>query len=63
MEKCHEHVRSKIEFAESDRYFDPDIDEAIDIIRSKELIRITNETAKEQKIDFKNEYHETFGIY
>jgi histidine ammonia-lyase len=63
LEKCHDHVRSKIEFAESDRYFDPDIDEAIDIIRSKELIRITNETAKEQHTDFKNEHHETFGIY
>ncbi|MDA3817850.1 MAG: histidine ammonia-lyase [Prolixibacteraceae bacterium] len=63
MDKCHEYVRSKIAFADSDRYFDPDIDEAIDIIRSKELIKITNETAREQHIDFKNEYHETFGIY
>lgn len=63
IEKCHNWVRSKIEFAENDRVFAIDIEKAIDIVRKKELTNVTNQVATENNIDFKNEQHELFGIY
>jgi histidine ammonia-lyase len=61
--KVHEHVRTKIPFAEKDRIFAHDINIAIDMIGKKELTYISNLVAEEFDIDFKNEAHEIFGIY
>lgn len=63
IDSCHDHVRTKIDFAENDRIFATDIEKAISIIHNKELTSITNRVAKENNIDFKNEDHELFGIY
>ena len=63
MDHCYDFVRSKIEFAESDRLFYPDINKALEIIRSRELLHLTDYVAKEHNIDFKNNTHELFGIY
>lgn len=63
MDACQAFVRSKIEFAESDRLFSPDIEKAIEIVRSKELLKVAEKTAKENHIEFKNENHEVYGIY
>ncbi|MFB6319156.1 histidine ammonia-lyase [Saccharicrinis sp. FJH54] len=63
MDHCYDFIRSKIEFAESDRLFYPDINKAIEIIQSKELLRLTDYLAQEHHIDFKNDTHELFGIY
>lgn len=63
MDACQAFVRSKIEFAESDRLFAPDMEKAIDIVRSKELLEIAENVAIEHHIEFKNENHEVFGIY
>ena len=63
IEKCHELIRTQISFAENDRIFSDDINKAISLIREKKLTTITNTTAKENNIDFKNETHELFGIY
>ena len=63
MDNCHDYVRSNIEFATEDRIFSYDIEKAIEMIRSKALIKVVNETAIQHKIEFKNEKHELFGIY
>lgn len=63
MDRIYEHVRTKIEFAENDRLFSPDIEKAIEIIRSGELLSLTDELADRNNIEFKNERHELFGIY
>jgi histidine ammonia-lyase len=63
MDAVQAHVRSKIEFAESDRLFAPDIEKAIEILRSKELLKVAEDVAIVNKIEFKNEDHEVYGIY
>jgi histidine ammonia-lyase len=60
---AHNLIREHITFAEDDRVFSPDIEEAISLIQSKSLIKWLNEVAKNQNIAFKNEDHELFGIY
>jgi histidine ammonia-lyase len=63
IDASHQHIRTKIDFAEKDRIFADDINIAIGIIRNKELTSITNKVAKDFKMNLKNEYHEIFGIY
>ena len=41
IDKCHDYIRSKINHCENDRIFTPDIDKAIEIIKSKILIELT----------------------
>jgi histidine ammonia-lyase len=60
---AHTLIREHITFAEDDRIFSPDIEEAIVLIQSKKLIKRLNEVAKNENIEFKNEDHELFGIY
>lgn len=63
IDKCHEYIRSKIDFVENDRVLYKDINTAIDIVRNKELAELTNQIAKDKNIDFKNDRDELFGIY
>lgn len=63
IDKVHEYIRMKIDFAENDRVFADDINKAIGIIRNKELTYIVDQEAEKQSIDFKNSHHEQFGIY
>ncbi|HOO84290.1 MAG TPA: aromatic amino acid lyase, partial [Prolixibacteraceae bacterium] len=63
MNACHNLVRSNIEFATEDRIFAYDIEKAIELIRSKQLIALINQVADDQGVKFKNENHEIFGIY
>lgn len=63
IDKSHEFIRTKIEFAENDRIFSKDIEIACQIIRNKELTFYLKEVCSEHQIDFKNAEHETFGIY
>ncbi len=62
-EETHKFIRKHIGFAENDRIFLPDIDEAITLVKSKALIHNLNKVAKRNGISFKNERHEVFGIY
>ena len=63
LEEAHKLIREQITFADTDRIFSDDIDKAIALIQSKEIIKQLNQTAKNHHIDFKNEEHELFGIY
>lgn len=61
--EAHSFIRKHISFADKDRIYMPDIEEAIKLVRSKQLIHYLNKVAKQNNIDFKNEKHEIFGIY
>lgn len=63
VDEAHRLIRERIAFADTDRTFYNDIETAIQLVQSKEIIRLLNETAKKHRIDFKNETHEIFGIY
>lgn len=63
VDACHAHIRTKIEFADSDRILADDMNKAIEMVRNRELIELTNRLAIEEKLDFKNDLDEVFGIY
>lgn len=63
IDEAHKIIRNHITFAENDRIFADDIEKAISLIQSKELIDHLNQTAIKYKIEFQNERHEIFGIY
>jgi histidine ammonia-lyase len=63
IDEAHSFIRKHISFADKDRIYLPDIEEAIDLIKSKQIIHHLNKIALKNKIDFKNEEHEVFGIY
>jgi histidine ammonia-lyase len=60
---CHEHVRSSIPHIDRDMYLGDYIEKAIDIVKQKELTRLTSALASTMALDFKNETHEIYGIY
>jgi len=63
IEETHNLIREHITFADTDRVFSDDIEKAIALIRSKEIITHINKSAGKHHIEFKNEDHELFGIY
>ena len=63
IEKAHSVVRRHISFADADRLFYTDIEKAIALLRSKEILSALKATALHYQLDFKNEDHELFGIY
>lgn len=63
LEEAHKLIRQHITFAETDRVFSDDTEKAIELIRSKSIIKELNQVAKKHHMDFKNEDHELFGIY
>lgn len=63
IEKVHEHLRTKIDFAENDKIFYEDINKAIDMVKNKELTKIVDQAAAENNINLTNSRHELFGIY
>jgi histidine ammonia-lyase len=63
VDEAHNLIRNHISFADSDRIFSGDIETAITLLQSKELIRHLNQVAEKHQIEFKNEGHELFGIY
>ena len=62
-DEAHNLIRQHITFAQDDRLFSPDIEEAISLIRSKKLIAHLSQVAHTHHITFKNDDHELFGIY
>ena len=62
LDEMHDLIREYITFAETDRLFSEDIEKAIKLIQSKEIIKRLNETAKKHHIDLKNESDKVFGI-
>lgn len=63
VDNAHNLIRNHITFAESDRIFSDDLEKAIALIQSKELIKHLNRIAEKYQIEFQNEQHEVFGIY
>lgn len=63
IDTCHSFVRTHIPHMDNDMEMYGFIEDAIQMIRKKELVNICNQVAKEQQINLKNEDHELFGIY
>jgi histidine ammonia-lyase len=63
IDACHQLVRSRIHFVERDRLMSGDIDEAINIVKNGDLVKVANQTASKENISFNNQDHELFGIY
>lgn len=62
LDEMHDLIREHISFADTDRLFYGDIEKAIKLLQSKEIIKRLNETAKRHHIHLKNEDDEVFGI-
>ena len=62
LDEAHDLIREHITFADTDRVFYTDIDKAIKLLQSKEIIQHLNTTAKKHQIDLKNESDEVWGI-
>ncbi len=63
MNECHKFVRSKVDFANEDKYFANDIEKCINIVKNKNLTDVINKAAQKHNIEFKNHDHEIYGIY
>lgn len=63
LDACHELVRSCIDHAEEDRIFAEDIKILNEIIRNKELLKLTEKVASHENIDLHGSYYQDFGIY
>jgi histidine ammonia-lyase len=63
LNSCHDYVRQKIPTVDKDRVFSEDINVALGLIKNKELVRVVNEVAQIENLDFKNDTHEVFGIH
>ena len=63
LDVCHEAIRQTIPFAESDHIMSAEMNKAIELVKKRVLIAISNKAAKKLKINLKNECHELFGIY
>ena len=63
LDACHEAIRQTIPFAESDHIMSAEMNKAIELVKKRVLIAISNKAAKKLKINLKNEDHELFGIY
>jgi histidine ammonia-lyase len=62
LEACHNYVRQFINHTEEDRVFGEDIQTCINLIASKKLVSVLNETAKTNHIKT-SQYDEVYGIY
>ncbi|MFK7933477.1 MAG: histidine ammonia-lyase [Saprospiraceae bacterium] len=60
IEKMHDLVRSKIEFAEEDRIFGKDILQAVEIVKGGQLLKLVEQTVHEQKVDFETNWENIF---
>ena len=62
LEACHNYVREKISFADEDRIFGEDIELARQIVISEELVNVSKEAAKKEKIDLVGDYGIGFDL-
>lgn len=62
LDEMHDLIREHISFADTDRLFYGDIEKAIKLLQSKEIIHRLNATAKKHRIDLKNEKDKVFGL-
>lgn len=63
LEACHNHIRTRIDHAETDRVFSDDIQKAQEMIQNKELSELANYVAKKENIDLNGKNHEIFKLY
>lgn len=62
IESCHAAFREHVEHAAMDRVFADDIEKARQMIASKELVEVANQTAQNENINLNGPYHELFRL-
>ena len=62
MTAIYEHVRTKIKAVESDRVMTEDMEMAIEMIQSGELVKIAKEVAEAENLKFETEWSELFNF-
>lgn len=62
LEACHDLVRERIEFADEDRLFYPDIINATDLIKTYRLSELAKKVAEQNSIDLIGEYGKEFCL-
>ncbi len=63
LEACHGVVRKKIDHTSEDRVFADDLAAAGQLIQSKEMVRVSQETAGKETIDLNGESKQLFQLY
>lgn len=63
VDACHDHVRRVIPHIDRDVYLGDYMHTAIDMVKKHELTKLTEDLARELKLDLKNRSHELHGIY
>lgn len=63
LEACHALVRQRIDHAEEDRIFAHDIEIALELIQSRELLNVTQNLTDNGHADFRSPYDELFEVY
>ncbi len=63
LEAVHSFVRGKISHAEEDRVFADDIEKAIGIITSREILKIAGDISNSNKDSLKTDHEELFELY
>lgn len=63
LEACHALIRERIDHAEEDRIFAHDIETALALIQSRELLNVTKNLSDHDHPDFRSPYDELFEVY
>ena len=63
LETCHAVVRERIDHAEEDRIFAHDIETALELIQSRELLNVTQNLTDNGHADFRSPHDELFEVY
>ncbi|MGB5508982.1 aromatic amino acid lyase, partial [Robiginitalea sp.] len=63
LEKVHQLVRTRVSFATEDRVFATDIEEGIQLIRNKALIRLLDSVSEKQKVSLRTPLYDVFETF
>ncbi|MFK7952477.1 MAG: histidine ammonia-lyase [Ekhidna sp.] len=63
MEALHQEVRKHISHVDKDRVMSDDMEKAIELVRSKKLIDIADQTAIKNKLSLKTDFSNDFDLY
>lgn len=63
LEQVHQLVRTRVSFATEDRVFATDIEEGIQLIRNKALIRLLDSVSEKQKVSLRTPLYDVFETF
>ncbi len=63
LDEIHKEIRKKVAFAKKDRVFADDIEEGIEMIKNKTIIKVIERVKQEKKLKFQVPYSKEFDTY